>query len=226
LVLPPIKGTHISSVYLLNDKKLKFDKKKSKITIRLPKEPIDKINTVLVLELDKEASTIQPLDVPENTMRGIGNANFKLKTMFSQKYAADGVSTLFDEQRGSTNFSDRKWLGFEEVDLNVVIDLKTVKDINKVSIGCLQNQDSWIFFPKTVKVLVSDDGTNFKSAGAMDGGALKRDGDVKSQNFKVSFTKLKARYFQIIAENIATCPDWHKGAGGKAWIVADEIIIQ
>jgi len=23
-----------------------------------------------------------------------------------------------------------------------------------------------------------------------------------------------------------TCPDWHKGAGGKAWIFADEIIVR
>ena len=36
---------------------------------------------------------------------------------------------------------------------------------------------------------------------------------------------LKARYVKIAAKNLGVCPAWHPGAGGKAWLFMDEIII-
>jgi len=36
----------------------------------------------------------------------------------------------------------------------------------------------------------------------------------------------KARYIKIKAANIGKCPDWHKGAGGKAWLFVDEAVIE
>ena len=35
----------------------------------------------------------------------------------------------------------------------------------------------------------------------------------------------KARYLRLVATNVGRCPDWHPGAGEKAWIFADEIEI-
>jgi len=36
----------------------------------------------------------------------------------------------------------------------------------------------------------------------------------------------EARYVRVWARNRGVCPDWHPGAGGSAWIFADEIEIQ
>jgi hypothetical protein len=36
----------------------------------------------------------------------------------------------------------------------------------------------------------------------------------------------KARYVKVFARNIGTCPPWHIGAGGKAWLFIDEITIE
>ena len=36
----------------------------------------------------------------------------------------------------------------------------------------------------------------------------------------------QARYVRATARNIGVCPDWHPGAGEKAWIFADELIIE
>ena len=30
----------------------------------------------------------------------------------------------------------------------------------------------------------------------------------------------------VTATNIKTCPPWHAGAGGKAWMFTDEIIVE
>ena len=37
---------------------------------------------------------------------------------------------------------------------------------------------------------------------------------------------LKGRYVKVLAKNRGVCPSWHPGAGGKAWIFADEISIE
>ena len=36
----------------------------------------------------------------------------------------------------------------------------------------------------------------------------------------------ETQYVKVIAKNIGLCPEWHKGAGNKSWIFADEIIIE
>jgi len=226
LVLPSLKNIKIISAKFLNGKNLKFTQTRENIAIQLPDKPVDKINTVLVLELNKNVSDIKPLDVPENILQGMGNAQIKLRTMFSQKYSANGVESLLDKTRGSRNYSDGNWVGFEQADFNAVIDLGIEKEINKVILGCLQNQESWIFFPKMFQVLVSDDGKKFRPAGSLEIDALKNDPAVKVQDFIVSLKNTKARFVQIIAGNISACPEWHKGAGGKAWLFVDEIIIE
>jgi hypothetical protein len=35
----------------------------------------------------------------------------------------------------------------------------------------------------------------------------------------------QARYDKIFAKSIIICPDRHKGAGGKAWLFGDEIVV-
>lgn len=50
-----------------------------------------------------------------------------------------------DQKRGSTNFVDGNWLGFEGKHLNAVVELKEQNTISKVSIGALSAPASWIF---------------------------------------------------------------------------------
>ena len=32
--------------------------------------------------------------------------------------------------------------------------------------------------------------------------------------------------YKFIAETIGTCPAWHSGNGGKAWLFADELTVE
>ncbi|MCX6235051.1 MAG: hypothetical protein NT175_10085 [Bacteroidetes bacterium] len=45
------------------------------------------------------------------------------------------------------------------------------------------------------------------------------------KDFTAEFKPVKARYVKILARNMGVCPKWHPGAGEKAWIFADEIMI-
>ena len=49
---------------------------------------------------------------------------------------------------------------------------------------------------------------------------------VTVKNIEIEFPKTTARYVKIKAQNINVCPEWHKGAGGKAWLFIDEIVIE
>lgn len=44
--------------------------------------------------------------------------------------------------------------------------------------------------------------------------------------FSVNLHGNKARFIRIKAKNTGHCPEWHQGAGGKAWLFTDEIIIE
>jgi hypothetical protein len=33
----------------------------------------------------------------------------------------------------------------------------------------------------------------------------------------------QARYIRVRARSVGVCPEWHAGAGGPAWVFADEI---
>jgi len=49
--------------------------------------------------------------------------------------------------------------------------------------------------------------------------------DVIIENFSAGFENLKARFIRVIAVNIKTCPEWHVGKGSKAWVFADEVVV-
>lgn len=61
VVLPALNRTKILSAELMNGEKLKFKQTKEKISVDLPAEPVDTINTVIILELNKEAASLDPI---------------------------------------------------------------------------------------------------------------------------------------------------------------------
>jgi alpha-L-fucosidase len=65
LVLPGLNKTRILSVRLLNGNELAFKQTKENVIIELPDEPVDTINTVIALELNKEAASLEPIEVEQ-----------------------------------------------------------------------------------------------------------------------------------------------------------------
>jgi len=45
-------------------------------------------------------------------------------------------------------------------------------------------------------------------------------------NIALEVGKVEGRYVRLTARNIGRCPSWHPGAGGKAWIFVDEILVE
>lgn len=148
-----------------------------------------------------------------------------IKNHPSEKYSGYGKLTLINGQRGGSNYQNKDWLGFEGEDLEVLLDLGESKHVNEVSLGCLSNLNSWIFLPQIVSFYTASAIGKYEKVHEFNYQLDKNEsikGFIKDISAKVNNS---VRYIKIVAENINQCPSWHKGKGGKAWIFADEIII-
>ena len=153
------------------------------------------------------------------------NRKITLHTPYSNQYSGGGDNTLIDMIRGNRNFRTGAWQGYEGVDIEAVVDLGSVRSIGRLELSCFQDQDYWIFMPLYVEYETSVDGTEWKHfARAENDLSEKASGSFIKTFLAEAWTS--ARYVKVKAKNMGVCPDWHKGAGLKAWIFADEFIIE
>ncbi|MEN8123219.1 MAG: sulfatase/phosphatase domain-containing protein, partial [Bacteroidota bacterium] len=152
--------------------------------------------------------------------------NISIKNKYSYQYSGDGDKTLLNGVIGSFDHSDQEWLGFQETDFEAIIDLKEITAINHIECGFLINQGAWIFSPEEVVMSVSADGNKYEQIKIFKEDARKYIDKLKVRKFKADINTSKVRFVKIHAKNIGTCPQWHDGADGKAWLFIDEIIIK
>ena len=149
----------------------------------------------------------------------------KLENKYNEQYEAGGLKALIDHQRGGENFRTGSWQGYYGVDLVATVDLGVSKRINRLAGSFLQEIYSWIWMPTEVEYFVSDDGRNFRSVGK-----VKNDVPVDADGAFVQEMEVRprcnARYVKMVAKTIGTCPEGHVGAGQKAWIFCDELVIE
>ncbi len=147
-------------------------------------------------------------------------------TPFSQKYPANKEKTLTDGLRGTFDFAVN-WQGFQADHMEVVLDLEEERQLKELSIDFLHATNDWIFQPLSVSFFGSKDGGQYQLISKISPEMTDREGVLFVAPFVCKPEKMnKFRFIKIFAENRELCPDWHHGAGGKAWIFADEIVIK
>lgn len=150
-----------------------------------------------------------------------------IKYPYANQYSAGGDMALIDMIKGGENFKTGTWQGYEGVDLYATVELKEKQSLNEISAGFLQDMVAWIFFPSKVEFWISEDGKNFSLAETVvNNTPLNEKGAIVKKFFTKKVKGEKAKFIRVIATNIKVCPPWHLGAGGKAWIFADEITIK
>jgi hypothetical protein len=99
-------------------------------------------------------------------------------------------------------------------------------NVSGISAGFLQNIGAWIFLPAEVKYFIADEGGNYAALPVTTHKTEIADRkNILIKEFKSEFKTTKTRFIKIIAINVGACPDWHPGAGGKAWLFVDEIAV-
>lgn len=122
--------------------------------------------------------------------------------------------------RGSKNFHDGQWQGWLDNDMELVIDLESPTELEKISVGALENQGSGIYFPIQVEVFLSDDGKTFRSAGSAKREYAANNGS-ELRDFVIEIGKQTARYIKVKATNLGTAP-----TGGGSWMFIDEVVVE
>ena len=150
----------------------------------------------------------------------------KYGIMPNSRYPGSGESTLVDGIKGSENHTDGLWQGFEGDSPDVEIDLGSIKNISSVTATFYQRWKSWIFLPANIEVSLSEDGKTFAAPQLYKNTVpANQDGRI-IEAFKVNFDNQKAQFIRLKAKNISVCPPWHDGAGGKAWLFVDEVVVE
>jgi hypothetical protein len=155
-----------------------------------------------------------------------GGSKITLSSSCASRYNGGGQNALIDGIKGTTNFNDGLWQGYEGVDFEGIIDLGEVKEISSVAPTFLFNQDSWIFLPEKVEISLSVDNIAFNNIKTIVNDVPQKSTEILIKEFAASYNKEKARYVKVKAASIMKCPDWHSGAGGKAWLFIDEILVK
>nr|WP_314594533.1 family 20 glycosylhydrolase [uncultured Porphyromonas sp.] len=163
----------------------------------------------------------QALDFPEVSYRtdyhlGIGRPIYYNEgCQWNPKYPAGGARALVDGLRGTPTYLDGLWQGFT-MPLDVTVDLGETKALRHIFAKFMQEKMQWVYMPHHVELLLSDDGTNWRSLGQRV--TTTDDGDFLPSFETFSFPIAeRARYVRVKAAN-------QRSAGH--FIFLDELVIQ
>lgn len=135
------------------------------------------------------------------------------------------LEMLTDGRRGSHDYT-YNWMHTSGKDIDVTIDLRTIREVRRIESGFYQHSAALIMLPEQVEVFVSADGSDFELVGKVDHalpidqyGAIQRD-------FVAEFAPRQARYVRLVAHSIGNTPDTHAGAGRPARMLIDEVVVE
>lgn len=181
-------------------------------------------------------AVIKAIAVKEKEQSAVTKAVFyKLKYNYdvaivsvpNSQYSADGAQSLIDGIYADLDWRKGNWIGVQPQDFECLIDLKKQKEIDYISLNCLQDTRSWIVFPTTVLFYGSNDNKNFTLFDSVSNTINANDYNVQVKKFEKKLAKKESvKYIKIVAKNFGKLPQWHMGSGGDAFIFTDEIEIK
>ena len=145
---------------------------------------------------------------------------------YRPEYSGGGEDALLNGAIGSMDYKDGNWQGFYGTDCDIELDFGKKENLNSIKINFNTNPYDWILMPKTMKVLTSYDGINYKEYKTFDiyeevekskTTIVKRNLDVKG---------LSSRYVKIIIENPGLIPEGLPGYNNPSWMFMDEIVVE
>lgn len=141
------------------------------------------------------------------------------------RYKELGETALTDEIFGGAGYVE-SWVGWEGKDGSFVLDMKELKQFNKISADFLHQLGAWVMFPEKVEYSISTDGKEFKPFGTV---YQPEDRSVQvlfRQLTSESKEPVEARYVKVDITGVKTCPSWHYGVGQPAWFFVDEVTVE
>ena len=134
----------------------------------------------------------------------------------SPKYPGKGLSTLTDGERGSYNYQEGQWIGFENDDCEVTVQLDSLQPIHHIEIDFMQRADQWIWLPSGVQICASEDGEHWSVLSNEPWEVDFDDPTIRFQRFSWD-GEATARFIRLTAKS--------SGRQG-GWLFTDEFVLQ
>ena len=151
--------------------------------------------------------------------------SIRIASEWHPDYHGGGPEALIDGVRGSQNWRLGGWHGYQGTDFDAVVDLGSIRPVNHIGAGFLQDIRSWIWMPADVSFYTSTDGVTFDHLATLETGIPADDYGLFQRDVGVRVQK-PVRYIRVKATNYGRIPEWHLGQGGDAYIFIDEIIVK
>ncbi len=132
-------------------------------------------------------------------------------------YPGFGNTTVINENKGTLDFRDRQWQGFDSIAKSKLYFDKS-PFIKSITIGYLIDTKSWIFPPKKIELHL-----NHKDTIAIKMAPLAEKEIKKLEDVQILIDS-KVDSITIIVHNTSELPEWHLGTGKSAWLFMDEWI--
>lgn len=155
-------------------------------------------NGYTVFDLEKEIGNKPEALRPEKHLAVGKQVTYNIP--WWRNYPASGTATLTDGVRGGWNYSDRLWQGYlskGDNRMDVTVDLEKETPLSYIGCEFMQLIGPGVWHPSQVEIMISDNGTDFKTLSVIDHEQKPSDG--------VSFRtyswqgNAKARYVRYIA---------------------------
>ncbi len=151
--------------------------------------------------------------------------NIVLHSIYNKQYTAGGPEGLIDGLHGTTNWRSGGWQGYQGQDFEGIVAFQQRKKINKIKANFLEDQNAWIFYPRTISFYASDDSVHWELVETMPTNKPDHFTRVTTSTFSSS-KPLVARFVKVVATSFGAMPDWHEGRGEQTFMFIDEIEVE
>ncbi|MFI3298569.1 MAG: family 20 glycosylhydrolase [Rikenellaceae bacterium] len=165
----------------------------------------------------------------ELTIANLAHKATGAKTIYNTapnpQYDGEGEHPLTDNQYASKRGDNVHWLGWEQQDMDVTIELSEVEIISEVTLRFMQSKSNTsVALPNSLRIFTSLDGTDYTEVYNTEI-PVSKVLDVMIESFRAEFAAVDAKYIRVVAGNIGTLPLGIPRGGGNAWVFTDEIAI-
>ncbi len=177
---------------------------------------IDSSVTIKAATFNKEGKQISKIFSEKLNFHKAVGKQIALNVKPNKAYQGSGKEGFINGISGSSKrHGDKEWLGFWGDDVEITIDLGEKTKVNSIATRFYNGQGQWIYAPKKIKIVMDNEENKIFS--------ISNTNDLLV-NFNASF-KTKTQIIKLKIINFGIIPEGKQGAGHKAWLFIDEIIV-
>jgi hexosaminidase len=163
---------------------------------------------------------VQPIYSKQLTINKATGKPVTLENQPAGNYNPGNTWGLVNGVAGTSRYNDGQWYGFSGTDLVATLDLGSSKQISNLGTNVLNYHWQKMWPPVELVFSVSTDGVSYQDVYRQTRFPVNGINPVRA-----SITPVSARYVKVRAVNQGTIPAGEYGAGGKAWLLVDELLV-